>query len=373
MIIAFDAKRAFHNQTGLGNYSRDVIRLFSNLAPRHQYLLCDSNGQRIDFDYNKTNSTILEPSDSNIITRKVWRQTGVAWALKQHKAQVYHGLSNEIPYTAKKPWQTIVTIHDLIFERHPEWFNFFDREIYRHKFKYAAGHADLVVAVSQQTKDDLIELFQVPEEKIEVVYQGCSPGFKEPVDTKKSVELLERLHLPEKFLLYVGTIEERKNLHTLVHALKGTSIHLVIVGRKTSYFHKVAKAMKDTDMAHMCHFPERLSTSELACLYQQARIFVYPSLYEGFGIPVIESLNCGTPVITGKGSMQEAAGKGGIAVNTSSVAEIRDAILKLWENDELLASMAAEGKNHVARFDDNVLLQRWAEVYQKRLSLDLFT
>ncbi len=167
---------------------------------------------------------------------------------------------------------------------------FFDRKIHFWKFKKAADTADKIIAISEQTKRDIVEFLKVPESKIEVIYQGCHKAFKEQQSPEMIQETREKFKLPERFILNVGTIEERKNLLNVVKAINGTGIPLVVVGRKTKYYQKIENFLKKNKMQQQVLFLEGVSMDELAAIYKLADIFVYPSFFEGFGIPVIEAL-----------------------------------------------------------------------------------
>ena len=214
MRIGFDAKRALHNPTGLGNYSRDIIRLFTNNCPEDEFFLFDPVGKGLHFDYNLFNTHVINSQRKSGIGKSIWRQYGLKREIENLHLDVYHGLSNELPVGIEKTGvKSIVTIHDVIFEKHPEWYPRLDRAMYRSKVKRATNIADVVIAISQQTKQDLIDIYNVDAQKINVVYQGCNPVFSHLQSPESLDAHLNTFNLPEYFALYVGTIEERKNLH----------------------------------------------------------------------------------------------------------------------------------------------------------------
>src|SRR5690606_20870402 len=181
MNIGFDAKRVFHNKTGLGNYSRDVIRLLSTYYPSNRYFLYnpkDSSNKLFSIESHQ----IIEKRPSSTFNKffyNTWRQIRVVKDLKKDKIDLFHGLSGEIPIgLIKNKIKSVVTIHDLIFIRFPHYFAFFDRNIYFRKFKYAADHANRIIAISEQTKQDIIQYLKIDKNKIKVVYQGCQDVFK---------------------------------------------------------------------------------------------------------------------------------------------------------------------------------------------------
>lgn len=366
MRIGFDAKRAFQNSTGLGNYSRDVIRLFSNRMPDHEFFLFDPKGSGIKFEFNKFNTHVISSNRKTSIGKALWRSYNLKRQVDHLHLDVFHGLSNELPVgISKSGAKTLVTIHDLIYEKHPEWYPKLDRTIYRKKVKAAIEAADVVIAISQQTKQDLVEEYNVELQKVEVVYQGCAPIFSMKQPEALITQNLASFNLPADFVLYVGTIEERKNLHRLVEALANTDIPLVAVGKKTPYFEQVESALDAANMKDRFFHLQNVSFEQLASLYRKARVFVYPSLYEGFGIPVIESLHSGTPVVTGKGCLQEALGKGGLSVDVTKPEEINKAILNIWNDDEKIAELRMFGFEHIKQFTDDALWKRWESIYKK--------
>lgn len=366
MRIGFDAKRAFHNATGLGNYSRDVIRLFTRNLPNDEFFLFDPIGKGIQFEYNLFNTQIITSQRKSGLGKNIWRRYGLKREISSLHLDVYHGLSNELPNGITRAGvKSIVTVHDLIFEKHPEWYPTIDRKIYRAKVQSAAAAASTIVAISEQTRVDLIDEYHINPEKIAVVYQGCNPIFKIPLTLEQRTILLNSFKLPERFVLYVGTIEERKNLHRLVLALAKTNLPLVVIGKETPYANKVSECLKGTALEKNYYHLKNITIQQLAALYQAAELFVYPSLYEGFGIPVIEALHSGTPVITGTGSMKEAGGDGCISVDTINEEALHNVVLNLWEDKDLQIKMAAAGQEHVKSFSDEALWNSWQKVYAR--------
>lgn len=366
MRIGFDAKRAFHNSTGLGNYSRDVIRLFTTHWPSAEFFLFDSVGKGIQFEYNLFNSHLISSQRRSGLGKNLWRRYGLSREVSDLHLNIFHGLSNELPVGIDKTGaKSLVTIHDLIFEKHPEWYPTIDCKIYRAKVRKAIEVADVIVAISHQTRTDLLEEYGAETSKVEVIYQGCNPAFKGNLTSEQLHTLLHSFNLPERFALYVGTIEPRKNLHKLIEALREQDVPLVVVGRETPYMQKVMETLKGSRLEKHFFYLTDLNVQHLAALYQAATVFVYPSLYEGFGIPIIEALNCGTPAVTGQGSMAEAGGPGCISVNTADAEQLRNAVLKIWHDDHLRQTMAAAGKEHVKQFTDVALWQSWVNLYGK--------
>lgn len=365
MKIAYDAKRFFHNASGLGNYSRDLVRILASYCPEHQYLLLDqkksSYGEEI---LNLPNVSYFQTKSG-----KFSRQLQMGKEAQHAGAAIFHGLSGELPlrWNSQKI-KKIVTVHDLIFKRFPQYYTWFDRKIHFWKFKKACEQADLIIAISEQTKLDIIEYLNVPEEKIRVIYQGCHQSFKSEPTADFIQQVREKFNLPERFVLNVGTIEPRKNLHNIVKALQGTDIPLVVVGKKQkNYFAKIEKQIRKNNVD--VTFLDGVSMPELAAIYRLADIFVYPSFFEGFGIPVIESLFSQTPVITSNVScLPEAGGPDSVYVNPNSHADIRAKIEFLWHNKAECTRRAEKGLQYAQKFADDKIAEAIMKVYQEVIS-----
>lgn len=366
MKIAFDAKRFFHNTSGLGNYSRDLVRILSKYYPENQYLLLNKNKSERGSDILKSPAVTFVESSKGAMSRQF--KTGKD-AQKQN-ADIFHGLSGELPLKwDKKPIKKIVTIHDLIFVRYPQYYSFFDRKIHLWKFKKAAHSADKIIAISEQTKRDIIQYLKVPESKIEVIYQGCHQAFKEQQSEEFIQETKQKFNLPERFILNVGTIEERKNLLNIVKAIKETDIPLVVVGKKTKYYQKIAGFIQKNKMEKQIQFLENVSMNELAVIYKLADIFVYPSFFEGFGIPVIEALFSKTVAITSNTScLPEAGGRDSVYIDPKNELDIHSKIKFLWDSESERKRRADKGFEFVQKFNDEPIANQVMSLYQKIIS-----
>ncbi|MGS0748786.1 glycosyltransferase family 4 protein [Halpernia sp. GG3] len=365
MKIAFDAKRFFHNSSGLGNYSRDLIRILAEYFPQNDYVL-------IEQKQTERGKEILESNNVNFLKvsgGKFARQLKFGKVSQEINADIFHGLSGELPLKwNEKSIKKIVTIHDLIFFRFPQYYSFFDRNIHFWKFKKACEQADLIIAISEQTKRDIIRFLKIPTEKVRVVYQGCHQTFKEKKSSEFLTETKAKFNLPERFILNVGTIESRKNLLNIVKAITTTEINLLVIGKKTKYFKKVEKFIKKNNFKNQVHFLENVSVEELSAIYQLADIFVYPSLFEGFGIPVIEALFSKTAVITSNtSSLPEAAGENSLYVNPENIEDLKSKILFLWSNKSERNRLEEKGFDFVQKFIDEKIAKNLINVYEEVL------
>ena len=365
--IAFDAKRTYQNGTGLGHYSRTLISSLAAFYPQHQYFLCAPkltnrfDSSRYANVHDVTPQTFLAKKFSS-----AWRSTWVKADLKKLGINIYHGLSHEIPvgiqYTGIK---TVVTIHDLIFERYPNHYNWLDVQIYRKKFTYACKNADLIIAISQQTKDDIIRFYNIPEEKIYICYQSCNPIFEQKVSAEEKLRVKALYCLPDRYFLYVGSIIERKNLMGICKAYallqNRLDIPLVIIGDGDDYKNEVvefnifsglsSKIIFLSDQPYARSSPGFQQATDFPAIYQMATGLIYPSIFEGFGIPVLEALWSGTPVITSNIScMPETGGDAAYYIDPYSPKQIANGLMELSTNTALVTDMIKKGYRHAQNF-----------------------
>jgi glycosyltransferase involved in cell wall biosynthesis len=367
MRIGFDAKRFFHNRTGLGNYSRNLIKILSDSYSENDYLLYNPK-QSNKFSLQNYSSKVIEVVPSNFLFRKLsslWRLFFISNDIKKHSVEIYHGLSGELPIGLDNKIKKIVTIHDLIFIRYPNLYSFFDRKIYFWKFKYAAKKADIVIAISEQTKKDIVEFLKINPSKIKVIYQGCQDVFKIEYTLEEKKAVAEKHNLPKKFILNVGTIEERKNLFTIVKSITDIDIPLVIIGKKTSYYHEILQYIIEHKMEKRVFHLIKLDNKELAIIYQLATVFVYPSIFEGFGIPIIEALYSKTPVITtNSGVFPEAGGPHSIYINPTNIEALKEKIISLLSDETSIDEIAEKGYEYVQKFNDSLIAEQLNNCYK---------
>ncbi|MDD4142874.1 MAG: glycosyltransferase family 1 protein [Bacteroidales bacterium] len=367
MIVGFDAKRAFCNNSGLGVYSRNIINALSDFFPIDRYVLFTPQKKTKYAEVlMKPNISFVAPKYKGSLYKPLWRSFVLGNVIDKFNVDVFHGLSSELPFTINSAnVKKIVTVHDVVFMRHPELYSLLDREMYRAKTDFAIYHSDRIIAVSEQTKRDIMEFFKVPDGKISVVYQPCNPIYSTPVKKEQLDEVKIKYGLADDFILSVGNIEERKNVFSVIRALclHNLDIPFVIVGKKTDYLNLLVQYVKTHKMSNVM-FLHNVPTCDLKMMYHLAVASVYPSMYEGFGIPIIESLSCGTPVITNKeGCFTEAAGPGGYYVDVNDIDAVADAIVTITSDSSLRASLSAEGKKYIDRFDRKVIADALMAVY----------
>lgn len=361
MKIGFDGKRAAQNFTGLGNYSRYALEALAKYYPDEEYRVYipkDVDNPKFEDILSAAAGAMKKVLPHSAAARRLkslWRVWGVTKSLATDGVQVFHGLSNELPLNIRKASpgvKSVVTVHDVIFRRLPGCYPVIDRMIYDYKFRRACRNADHVIAVSECTKRDIVNDYGISPDKVTVIYQGCDPLFAEPINKERMAEIKAKYSLPDKFIVSVGTIEERKNLLSVVKSLLllPDDIHLVAVGRRTKYTALVDKFVAENHLEHRVHLLHGVPYVDLPVIYRCADVFAYMSLYEGFGIPLLEALNSRVPVVAATGScLEEAGGPGSIYVEPFDVAAIAGAVKRCLLPD-VKEAMVAAGLDWAARF-----------------------
>lgn len=373
ICIGFDAKRAYCNLSGLGNYSRNLINALARFYPQNRYTLFTPKAHPKTPLVNTVDFKIVTPAcPFSKIFKSLWRTKFVVGDIKKAKVEVYHGLSHELPRGIEKiAVKSVVTIHDLIFIRFPHFFKPIDAYIYRKKILHACKVANKIVAISQQTKNDIVELLGVDSSKIEVIYQGCGEQFWKKYSPEQHDAVKEKHKLPPNYLLCVGTIEKRKNLLAILKAKHEFKIEvpLVVVGRKTEYYHNEVLPYIQANKLSGVLFLEEVVDEDLPIIYQNAQCFIYPSLFEGFGIPILEALVSGVPVITSSGGcFGEVAGPSSLFINPTDHAELALSIKKVISDTNLSAQMVMLGKEYAKQFSDEAIAKKHIELYCNLIS-----
>ncbi len=374
MKIGFEAKRFFTNNTGLGNYSRFIVDALSQHQPENEYVLYTPTGsphREATSILGRANVKVVTPENIYRLTHStsLWRTWGMSRHPSLDNLNVFHGLSHELPFALDGRIRKVVTVHDLIFLRYPQFYNSIDVSIYRYKLAHACRTTDKIVAISQQTASDLVDFLRVDPSKIRIVYQGCHVNFKRRLSPEEKSHIRTRYNLPSKYILNVGTIEKRKNLILIVKALaampEGSRVPLVVIGKRTEYFRYVVEEAGRLGVIDYIMFLENVPFVDFPGIYQSAEVFVYPSLFEGFGIPLIEAIESGVPVITSVGScFREAAGPAAVYVDPLDADELGDQLGKVLEDDDLREGMIRESSVYIQMFQPEVIAAELIALYR---------
>lgn len=372
--IAYDAKRLVRNRTGLGNYSRTLVADLDQLLPQsYKMLLYAPDRGNDDLRSQVAESDRLHyvyPAKARSgLAKAVWRSWGIVNDLKRDKVELFHGLSGELPIGIKAAGiKSVVTIHDLIFLRHPEYYNPIDVAMYKAKFLLTCREANRIIAISECTKRDIMEYGGVEESRIEVIYQSCGKRFATSLTPERIEYTRQKLQLPQRFVLNVGTLEERKNLLLAVKSLPmlPNDIHIVAVGRRTKYTDKVEKAAQKLGVANRLHVLSGIGDDDLQAIYNLAETFVYPSRYEGFGIPIIEAIQSSLPVVACTGScLEEAGGPDCLYVSPDDPKMLALSIKQMLKGAAGRAERIEKSRIYVQRFENNDTARRVVELYNR--------
>lgn len=381
MHIALNAHLLYFGQSyraaGISRYIAGLIQSLQATAQGHRYSIFLGNQKPPPgFFY----AAGFHPLPSRLPTHRplvriLWEQCFQPMALARCRPHLLHSLAFVSPMAWRGP--TVVTIYDLSFLLYPERFNRANRLYLAIMTRISAQRARRVVAISQSTKADVIHLLGVPSGRIVVIPPSLEPQFR-PQDSALVAEFRQRRGLPEHFILNLGTLEPRKNLTTLLKAytvLKRRAANsakhqpfLVLAGGKGWGYQQIFRAIEELGLVQDILLPGFIPFSELPLWYAAADLFVYPSLYEGFGLPVLEALACGTPVVCSRASsLPEAAGDAASLVDPQDATALAEAMERLLQDERLRSDLREKGLAHAARFSQKEMGQRMIQVYEEAL------
>tara|TARA_Y100000385_G_scaffold195339_1_gene202206 strand:- start:1673 stop:2776 length:1104 start_codon:yes stop_codon:yes gene_type:complete len=365
MRIGIDAKRIFSNATGLGVYGRNLVYGLRQLESSHHFVLYTPDSSN-EYLQRSSLSSSFEIHSADKLSSYYWRTFSIKQDIQKDKIDIYHGLSNELPLGIEKlSIKKIVDIHDLCFERFKEDYSWLDRQIFWFKTKRAVRVCDKIIATSEATKKDIIDLLKVPSEKIEVVYQCADKIFNSTYTIKAKTAVKRKYNLPDNYILSVGTIQGRKNQKTIVEALAllppKERLPLILVGNGDKYLQELLQLAAELKVE--VQVIPKVKFKDLPCIYQEAKIFVYPSIVEGFGIPVLEAMASKVPVITSKDtSMAEIIQNDECLISATNKTELSEKIQEfLLDNNEKRIHQAFERSR---AFSQEKFAQKLLKIYE---------
>ncbi len=368
--IGYDAQNLFNNFTGPGNYSRTLLANLAEYYPETAYFLYTPRVIRNEETHFFLNSPLYNVQLPRRGPRLFWRNFGVKKELQRHRIQLYHGLRHEVPVGLRHLFiKSLVTVHDLAFRRYPQQYGFVKRQMMDIRTRYGCEEADHIVAISEHTKREILEYYDIPPEKITVIYQSCHERYMQEKPNKTREAVRRRYQLPESYLLSVGSITERKNLLNVVKALEtlpeGQRLPLIVVGKGGGYRRVVEQYLRRRRMEKWVRFLE-VRFDDLPTLYQMADAFLYPSLYEGFGIPILEALFSQTPVLTSNtSSLPEAGGPGAHLVDPTSPEDIAAGLQQLLGDSAYRERLVRDGYAHAQQFRGQRVTEQMMHLYQQ--------
>jgi glycosyltransferase involved in cell wall biosynthesis len=374
MKVCIDTSPAVHHRAGLGRYAQELTAAL---------LAADTENQYVAF-YHRPKDALIDPPLDQVphlttnLDTKPWRFSALLGQLS-HIPQdrmfpgidLFHATDHLLPRLSRV--KSVFTLHDLIFRLYPETHKPLNRwflTLMMPRFLQAAG---AVIAVSEHTKRDAMDFYVIDEAKIHVIYEGVDSRFR-PAPVQAMTRVRQAYNLPERFILSLGTIEPRKNLSSLLEAYRvlrdqGSELGLVIVGKKgwlyEGFFHRLRELGLEDEVLFTGFVPD----GDLPAICSAAELFVFPSLYEGFGLPVLEAMACGAPVITSNvSSLPEVAGDAALLVDPASVRELTEAMAVVLEDEELRTSLQSKGPRQAAKFSWERAARETLAVYQSVLT-----
>jgi glycosyltransferase involved in cell wall biosynthesis len=371
--VGLDYTAAAHQTAGIGRYTRELVQALAATSTDYKYRLfvADAN--------NATYPALPGPNFTFYSTRLTERWLARLWYRLRLPLWVeswtgpldlFHAPDFVLP-PVRPGTRTIVTIHDLSFLREPETVMPGMMAHLNQWVPLSVKRADHVVTVSAATRQDLIELYQTPPEKISVLYHGVTPDFKPVKNVEKLTAVRQKYGLGDcPFILSVGTLQPRKNYRRLIQALAKLDPVplLVIVGSKGWNYEDVFSEVTRQGLTGRVHFPGFVADADLPTLYSAASLFVYPSLYEGFGLPVLEAMACGTPVVaSNRSALPEVVGEAGLLVDAKDVAALAAAVSRLLGDATLSQQLAQAGQAQAAHFTWPKMALELVNLYQQIL------
>jgi glycosyltransferase involved in cell wall biosynthesis len=379
-IIAIDYTPAYEQSAGIGRYVRELVSALSAHDQETSYRLFVAGAARqslppapgSNFEWKVTR---LSPR----WLARIWNRLHLPLPVEAFTSRVdlFHATDFVLPPTLRRT-RTILQVHDLSFVRVPEAAPprlkaFLDRVV-----PASINRADFVLADSQATKDDLIELYAVPSQKVAVLYGGVDQNFS-PASDKDILTVRHKYHLNDfPFIFSLGTVQPRKNYGRLIEALaqlrhRHLDVHLVIAGGRGWLEDPIYRTIEAVHMGEYVHFIGFADDADLPALYSAAACFAFPSLYEGFGFPVLEAMACGTPVLTSTlSSLPEVAGDAALIVDPYSTEAIASALERLIEDSDLREQLVRRGLEQAQRFTWSASAETLRRIYYSLLNDTIF-
>lgn len=370
MRIGIDARIYGPDFTGIGRYVHELISNLLEIDDENEYVLFMNSPEYEDFTPpNKRVTKVL----ANARHYSFSEQFTFWLMLRKQKIDLMHFTHFNAPILYTRP--SIVTIHDLTLHFYPgkKMTSLYRRLAYQLVIKSVTRHASRVIAVSENTKKDLIELTKVPSRKIEVIYEGVNPEFKEV--TKRSVlsDIKKKYGIVKPFILYTGVWRSHKNLVNLIKAFsylkrdENFDGQLVITGKEDPLYVEVKSTIQNLGLEGDIVFTDMVPEVDLPALYSAATVYVFPSLYEGFGLPPLEAMACGTPVAASKAAcIPEICGEGNaIFFDPYDPTDISDSVMKIWVNESLQQELISKGRERVKDFSLRKMAKEVLKMYHE--------
>lgn len=372
MRIGIDATALPPQPVGAGTYIVNLIRTFAQLDHGHQFVVyAQQHGKEIIAVPEQPGIEWVTLPDRSPAYRLIWEQTFFPILVKRKQVDLLHSLHYTRPLFL--PCASVVTFHDMTFFLYPQLHTRSKRLFFPPAIRLSARLADAMITISENTRLDAIRLLNIPPDKIYGIPLAANESYRLITDQHLLESARPKYHLPQEFMLYVGIVEPRKNVPMLLrcyHELlrQGTAIPLVIVGRFGWMYEEVLRLVDELGLKDKVLFTGYVPSQDLPLIYNLAQVFVYPSIYEGFGLPPLEAMACGVPVITtAVSSMPEHVGEAGLLIPPQDEKALVEAMQKVLSDGTLRAQMSQKGRAQAAKFSWKRVAQETLQVYQRVL------
>lgn len=365
MRIGIDATAMPPQRVGAGNYILNLVKFLAE-ADQNDYIIFAKHQDVALFQAMHNHRSIVPSASASRVGRILWEQVILPMEIRRWRIDVFHSPHYTMPIIAK--CKSVVTFHDMTFFLYPHMHQAYKRLFFKLAIQLSARRANAIIADSESSRQDVINILNVDPHRVFTVPLGVAPHFR-PIDQPAALaRIRQKYRLPEQMILYVGVLEPRKNLPTLIRAFKslverGSAYKLVIAGRKGWMYDGLFRTINKLDLVNRVIFTGYVPEEELPLIYHAADLVVYPSVYEGFGLPVLEAMACGVPVITSNvSSMPEIVGNAGILVNPYRPEELAEAMYQILENADRRQHYAQQGLARAKDFS-------WARTARETLAV----
>ena len=360
---------------GISRYIRYLLTELARQPGQHRYTIF-VNGQdvveRLAAYHPQITYLPVSWPETRPVSRIAWEQLTLPSLLRQRRVDVFHSPANVLPERLPRNCAGVVTLHDLAFLRFPNVLTRSKRMYHRTFTIRSLRHATMIIADSDSTKRDAVELVHIPAERIQTVHPCIDAHFSSVINEEEREKFRQKQGLADGFILYLGTLEPRKNITTIIEAYaqlrktRAISEKLVLAGGKGWFYDSIFEKIQQLDLEGEVIFPGFVADTEQALWYQAASAFIYPSLYEGFGLPVAEALACGTPVVTSNVSSLPEAGAGiALAVDPYDVEAMSDALYKALVDLEYRQQCRAHAPSVAQQFSAQAMAAQIVSVYEQ--------
>jgi glycosyltransferase involved in cell wall biosynthesis len=365
MRVAIDARKV--HDFGIGTYIRNLLRHLARLDHDTEYvLLCRESDLQLAAQLGPNFRSVCEPSPNYSLREQIH----VPWVLRRERPDVFHAPHYVLPPGV--PCRSVVTIHDCIHLVFPQYLPNRVAQAYATAAMWAATRrSDRILTVSEASKRDILRLFNVGPEKVDVVHNAIDEGFSVTPTDEQMARIRERYQLNHRFALYVGNIKPHKNLTRLIEAFSAVrrsgldDLTLLIIGDEISKLPVLRRAVHSHQLHKHVRFLGYMTDDALTVLYRLASVFVFPSLYEGFGLPPLEAMACGTPVVTSNvSSLPEVAGDAAVLVDPYDTESIADGMRRVLTDPALAEDLRRKGLQRARQFSWTRSVEKTLQVYR---------